>query len=88
MSLFIESYIVFAIATGITSCIYLFWPIIRDARNDGVVNEITQHLKLSLLVYTCIATFFAPILFLVLMYPPAQQGYQAGLSKVIREQKS
>lgn len=83
-----QVYIVFAIATGVTSCIFLFWPIVKKAKLEGINNEFTRHPLISVIVYTFIASIFSPILFMVLMIPSASYNYLQGLSKVIREQKS
>lgn len=88
MPAIIEAYVVFAVATSISSCIFLFWPLLKKAKQDGIVNEFTEYSIMSVLIYTCIATVFAPVLFLILMYAPAGYSYMRGLERVLREQKS
>ncbi len=84
----LELYVIFALTTSITSCAFLFWPTLKSVLSDKINNEFSQHPVLSVVAYTCIATIFAPVLFLVLIYPPATSSYIEGLSKVLREEKS
>lgn len=84
----LEFYIVFAAATSVTSCVFLFWPTLKDVAKLGIKNEFTQHPVISVVAYSFIAAIFAPVLFMVLMYPPAGLSYVEGLRKVLREEKS
>lgn len=85
---FLEFYIVFSIATSVTSCVFLFWPVLKEVRQSEVNNEFTRHPVISVIAYMAIACVFAPVLFMVLMYKPAGLGYVQGLSKVLKEEKS
>lgn len=88
MNEILEIYFVFAAATSVTSSVFLFWPALKDVIKAGVKNEFTNHPVISVIAYTFIAAVFSPVLFMVLMYPPAGQSYMQGLSKVLREEKS
>lgn len=84
----LEVYVIFAFATAVTSCAFLFWPILRATIEAEISNEFTEHPILSVVAYTCIAAIFAPVLFFVLIYSPATANYTDGMRRVLEEQKS
>lgn len=88
MTELLQLYLIFALATGVTSCAFLFWPVIKQAAAESVNNEFTRYPIFSAVAYTCIASCFAPILFFVLIYPTASKSYVEGMSRVIKEEKS
>ena len=88
MTELLKLYVIFALTTGITSCVFLFWPTLKQAKAQSINNEFTRYPIFSAIAYTCIASIFAPVLFLILSYPPACRSYIEGLSRVIKEQKS
>lgn len=83
--LIIEYYILFCIATSITALLDIFWPVIKQARADGIFNEVTEYPIFSLFVFFIINTIIAPLLIFVVLVPSLNEQAVKGLSKSIRE---
>lgn len=88
MSEFLTLYFIFIVATSITSCWFLFWPRLQEAKTENISNPLVDNPGLSCLVYCCIAAIFAPVLFFILIIPSASESYMQGLDKIIKEEKS
>lgn len=84
----LEIFLVFAVATGVTSYIFLFRPVIKKAKLENINNEFTTYPIISGIIYTVIASIMSPILFVILLFPDLTASYLQGISKVIREEKS
>lgn len=80
-----EFYILFCITTSIVAILDIFWPAIVAARKDGIKNELTEYPLLSVMIFFCINTVIAPLLFLVVVVPKLNASAVTGLNKVIRE---
>lgn len=76
-------YAIFAVSISITICIFYFWPLIVQAKAQGVVNAFTQHPKLSALVYIFLSSIVAPLLVLPLLSNQMAEKFQAGLAKEV-----
>lgn len=85
---FLEYYIIFALATGITSCFFFFIPRLLAAKAAGVRNELVNNPKMSALIYMVVACIIAPVLFCILLTPGFAKNYVAGLDTILREEKS
>lgn len=85
---FLQYYLVFAIATAITSCYFFFWPCLKQAREDEIDSTLANTPLTSCAVYTVVATIMAPVLFLILFIPGVAQNYTDGLNNIIRDENS
>jgi hypothetical protein len=84
----LQYYFVFAAATSITSCYFFFWPLLKQAKLDGIENSLTNGYVMSALVYIVVGMVLAPVLFLILCIPQVAQNYTNGLDSIIREEKN
>jgi hypothetical protein len=85
---FFTYYFIFATATAITSCYFFFWPLLMEARDDNINNQLADRPVLSATVYTLIGIVIAPVLFYILLMPPAAESYVDGLRIIVREEKN
>ena len=76
-------YLVFALATGITICIFALAPLVNEARELGVENTFTRNPKLSYLVYIILTAIIAPLVFCTLLFPATSQKFSDGLRKEV-----
>jgi len=83
---FVYFYIIFAIATGISATYELYWPLVKQAKYEGVKNEFTRSPYLCFVVFTCICTLLAPAVILVIFVPKLYQSAYIGLqTEIMRE---
>jgi hypothetical protein len=83
----LEYYIIFALATAIFALIDVFMPVLREAREFGVCNVLTENPKLSYLVYVCISTIIAPMIVVPLLVPSMNARFRASLHTMVHEQE-
>lgn len=79
-------YIIFGLTTAISSLYEIFWPIVRDAKALGVINEITIHPYLSSFIFLIIQFVFAPLVLIVLLVPSLHKSAVKGLQREIERE--
>ena len=82
-----EYYIVFALTTAIFALIDIFMPVLREARDFGVKNVLTENPKLSCFVYLCITAIIAPLVALPVLVPSMNVRFRASLANMVNEQE-
>jgi len=80
------AYLAAALATGIVSWRYIFWPLVREARALGINNDITRSPYLSSFVFVIINTFFAPIVTVIIFVPSFFEAAKLGMIKSLSEE--
>lgn len=76
-------YLLFAFSTSITACIFWFWPLLQQAREQKISNTFTQSPKTSVVVYIILSAVVAPVLVFPLLNSRMAEQFQAGLAKEI-----
>jgi len=79
-------YIIFAAATASSALYEIYWPLLKEARALGIVNELTASPKLSSFVFWCIQFIFAPVVIVVVFIPGLSAAATTGLRKVIESE--
>lgn len=82
-----EYYIIFALATAIFALIDIFIPVLREARDFGIKNVLTENPKLSYFVYFCITAIIAPMVVLPILVPSMNVRFRASLATMVNEQE-
>ena len=82
-----EYYIIFALATGVFALIDVFIPVLREARDFGVKNVLTENPKLSYFIYFCISAIIAPMIVLPVLVPSMNARFRASLANLVNEQE-
>lgn len=80
------AYLAAALATGIVSWRYIFWPLVKEARSIGIDNDITRSPYLSSVVFIIINTIFAPIVTVIIFIPSFFEAAKLGMLKSISEE--
>lgn len=80
-------YAIFAFSTSITACIFWFWPLVQQAREQGINNTFTENPKISTTVYVLISTLVAPLLLPPLLSEKMAQKFSEGLAREILKQE-
>ena len=83
----IEYYVLFAFSTSITACYLWFWPLLRKAKEQNIINSFTENPILSSIIYICISAVIAPILLMPLFSNDMAEKFERGLSKEILKQE-
>jgi hypothetical protein len=81
----IEIYILFALTTGITSCVLFLVPAVAIAKDMGVENSFTENTWLSYFTYTIITAITAPFTVLPIFIPSFAERFKTGLEKSVME---
>lgn len=81
----IEYYIIFALTTGIACWFVFYWPVMQEARAEGIDNVTTQNPMLSSVVYIIISTIIAPVLIIPFLSNSRAEQFKEGLRKSIFE---
>lgn len=84
----IQYYLIFALTTGITSCILFLAPAVALARDMGVANSFTENTWLSYLIYTFITTLFAPFSVLPIFIPDFSERFKNGIERAVLESQT
>jgi hypothetical protein len=84
----IELYILFALTTGIASCIIFLAPSIDLARELGIDNTFTKNTWLSYFIYICITTIFAPFTVLPIFIPSFGERFSTGIERAVIESQT
>lgn len=80
------AYLAAALATGLVSWRYIFWPLVKQAREIGVNNDITRSPYLSSFVFIIINTLFAPIVTVIIFVPSFFEAAKLGMLKSLTEE--
>jgi hypothetical protein len=78
-------YFSLALATSIVSWWFMFRPLVKEAIDAGVNNDITRSPKLSSLVFIIINTIMAPIILPIVFIPSMFESARAGMRRAINE---
>ena len=84
----IELYILFALTTGIASCIIFLVPCVKLARELGIENSFTESTWLSYFIYTCITAAFAPFAILPIFIPSFGERFSVGIERAVIESQT
>lgn len=76
-------YLLFAFSTSITACYFWFWPLLRQAQVEGVINTFTLQPKTSVVVYILVSSVLAPLLVFPLLSESMAQRFSEGLAREI-----
>jgi len=80
------AYLAAAFATGLVSWRYIFWPLVKQARELEINNDITRSPYLSSFVFVIINTLFAPIVTVIIFVPSFFEAAKLGMLKSITEE--
>lgn len=81
----IEYYIIFALATAIACWYEFYWPVMQEARSQGIENVTTNNPVLSSIVYIIISTIIAPVLIIPFLSTEKSELFRNGLRRGIFE---
>ena len=84
----IELYILFALTTGISSCILFLAPAVAQAKVIGIQNSFTENTWLSYFIYTTITAFFAPFSVLPIFIPSFSERFRTGIGRAVFESQT
>ena len=84
----IEVYLLFALTTGISSCILFLAPAIAEARDEGVQNSFTENTWLSYAIYISITSISAPFAILPIFIPSFAERFKNGLERAVFESQT
>jgi uncharacterized membrane protein YdjX (TVP38/TMEM64 family) len=82
----ISYYLLFALSTAIAACYLWFWPMVQQAKAQGIQNSFTEYPVLSTVVYVLISTIVAPLLVPPMLSETIAQRFQVGLHREIFKQ--
>jgi len=79
-------YAIFALTTSICAWLFYFMPLVKEAKNRGVINTFTNSPLLSSVVYIVISTFIAPTIFIALFSNQhSKQFYEALKQEILKQ---
>lgn len=84
----IEIYLLFAITTGITSCVLFLAPAVAIAKERNIDNSFTTNTWLSYLIYICVTTITAPFAVLPIFIPSFAERFKIGIERSVMESQS
>jgi hypothetical protein len=84
----IELYLLFALTTGITSCVLFLIPAIDIARKLDIQNSFTESPWISYITYTLISAFFAPFTVLPIFIPSFAIRFELGIRRAVTESQT
>ena len=84
----IELYLLFALTTGISSCVLFLAPAVAIAKDMGIENSFTENTWLSYLVYITITTITAPFAVLPIFIPSFSERFKTGIEKSVMESQT
>ena len=79
-------YTIFAAATASSALYEIYWPLLKEARALGIVNELTTSPKLGCFVFWCVHFIIAPVVIVVIFIPSLSAAFATGLRKVIESE--
>lgn len=84
----IELYILFALTTGISSCILFLAPAVAQAKFLGIQNSFTENTWLSYFIYIVITSITAPFAVLPIFIPSFGKRFQNGIGRAVFESQT
>jgi len=84
----IEIYLLFALTTGISSCVLFLAPAVALARDMNIQNSFTENTWLSYLIYITITTITAPFAILPIFIPSFAERFKLGLERAVLESQT
>ena len=84
----IEIYLLFALTTGITSCVLFLVPAIALAKELNITNTFTENTWLSYAIYVTVTTITAPFAVLPIFIPSFAERFKTGLEKSVTESQT
>ena len=84
----IEIYLLFALTTGITSCVLFLVPAVALAKDLGIQNTFTESTWLSYCIYTIVTTITAPFAVLPIFIPSFAERFKLGLERAVMESQT
>jgi uncharacterized membrane protein YdjX (TVP38/TMEM64 family) len=84
----IEIYLLFALTTGISSCVLFLAPAVALAKDTGVENSFTENTWLSYLIYITITSITAPFAVLPIFIPSFSERFKIGLERAVMESQT
>lgn len=79
----IEYYLIFALATSLSTWYEFFWPALLEAKQQGIYNEFTEYPTLSSIIYIIISTVTAPVLVVTMLSSAKAEQFRNGLRQAI-----
>jgi len=79
----IKYYALFAFSISISSCYLWFWPLIKEAAGNNIVNGFTKYPIVSSVIYILITAVVAPMLVFPMFSDNMAEGFKSGLRKEI-----
>lgn len=80
-----EYYAIFALTTSLTLIYVLFWPVIRQAKLDGIDNDFTNSSLTSLVIFFIVTAILAPAMIWLILVPSLYTNAEAGITRAVRE---
>ena len=84
----IEFYLLFAVTTGITSCVLFLAPAVALAKELNIDNSFTTNTWLSYLIYTIITSVTAPFAVLPIFIPSFSERFTIGIRRAVMESQT
>lgn len=84
----IEIYLLFALTTGISSCVLFLVPAVAIARDEGIQNSFTENTWLSYLIYIIVTSITAPFSVLPIFIPSFAERFKNGLERAVFESQT
>ena len=84
----IELYLLFALTTGISSCILFLAPAIAQAKFIGIQNSFTESTWLSYIIYIIITSITAPFAVLPIFIPSFGERFKNGIGRAVFESQT
>jgi uncharacterized membrane protein YdjX (TVP38/TMEM64 family) len=84
----IEIYLLFALTTGITSCVLFLVPAVALAKELNITNTFTENTWLSYAIYITVTTIAAPFAVLPIFIPSFAERFKTGLEKSVTESQT
>jgi hypothetical protein len=84
----IELYLLFALTTGISSCVLFLAPAIAQAKVIGIQNSFTESTWLSYCIYTIITSVTAPFAVLPIFIPSFAERFRSGIGRAVFESQT
>lgn len=81
----IELYAIFAIATALTALVGFYLPLVKEARNSGIENVLTDSLFLGSIIFILVTLVLAPFVVPALISPAQGDMFRIGLKKAIEK---
>jgi hypothetical protein len=79
-------YLLFAFSTAIAASYLWFWPMVQQAKAEGIQNSFTEYRIISTVVYILLSAIVAPLLVPPMLSETIAQRFQTGLRREIFKQ--